>query len=1042
MAHYTRRHSLPAVSILPSRPDPVAAPGPVATELAWPFGELEGVEADDIRETAYEIFFTACRSSPGFGGRNTLTYYSSSEGGGDGWVSGFGSGQGSPGKSGLVGVSTTSKVKRFLGLKTIRRSMSKRTISSPGSNPSSPVKHGVSSPGSNPSSPRVSSPGSSPRMAWTTPQGRPRKPKTAAEIMRQQMRVSEESDNRLRKTLMRTLVGQMGRRPETIILPLELLRHLKIAEFNDSREYHVWQQRQLKILEAGLILYPSIPLEKSNTFAKRFREIARACEAKAIDTGKNSESMKTLCNCVVSLSWRSPNGSTTDVCHWADGFPLNVHLYIALLHSIFDLKEESLVLDEIDEMMELMKKTWSTLGINRSIHQVCFSWVLFQQYIATGQVETDLLSATLAMLSEVAKDAKRADQEPIYVKMLSLALLSMKNWSEKRLLDYHGCFQKKTIGIMENLLPLVFSATKILEEDVSGVGAAELEKGEVVAETTGCRVDQYIRSSLRNAFTKMLENGNISGMLVEVPEVNEALLQLAKDTEVLALKEKEIFSSVLRKWHPIAAGVAAATLHTCYGTLLKQYLAGVTSLTNETIMVLQRAGKLEKILVQMVVEDTVECEDGGKTIVREMVPYEVDLIILNILKQWIQERLKKGKECLQREKETETWNPKSKTEPYAQSAVELMKYVKEIVDDLFEISDGISDELVCDLADGIEHLIRDYTTFVASCGSKQSYVPALPPLTRCNRDSRFIKLWKKASPCKVTVNLDDSHQLLFNDGQQQRPSTSRGTQRLYIRLNTLYYLLSQLHSLDKTLSLSPHIIQSPSGRFSNNHGQLGSYYSYFDHARLAIQESSQHVSEVAAYRLIFLDSNPVFYEGLYVGDVENARIKPALQILKQNLTLLSAIVTDRAQPLAMKEVMKASFEAYLMILLAGGSSRMFCRSDHEMIEEDFDSLKQVFSKCGEGLIPEDVMEREVDTVEGVVALMGQPTEQLVEDFSIVVCEASGMGTIGAGQKLPMPPTTGRWNRSDPNTILRVLCHRNDRLANQFLKRTFQLAKRR
>jgi len=34
---------------------------------------------------------------------------------------------------------------------------------------------------------------------------------TSAEIMRQQMRVTDQSDARLRKTLMRTLVGQVRR---------------------------------------------------------------------------------------------------------------------------------------------------------------------------------------------------------------------------------------------------------------------------------------------------------------------------------------------------------------------------------------------------------------------------------------------------------------------------------------------------------------------------------------------------------------------------------------------------------------------------------------------------------------------------------------------------------------------------------------------------------------------------------------------------------------------------------------------------------------
>lgn len=290
------------------------------------------------------------------------------------------------------------------------------------------------------------------------------------------------------------------------------------------------------------------------------------------------------------------------------------------------------------------------------------------------------------------------------------------------------------------------------------------------------------------------------------------------------------------------------------------------------------------------------------------------------------------------------------------------------------------------------------------------------------------------------------HHRFVSDGNHVRPSTSRGTQRLYIRLNTLQFLLLQLHSIDKTLALSPRTLQSSRSRHSRTSTTLSGTVSYFEQARAAILAGVQHVSEASAYRLIFLDSNSVLYGSLYVGDVENSRIQPALRILKQNLTLLCAIVTERAQSMAIKEVMKATFEAYLMVLLAGGSSRVFCRSDHQMIEEDFDSLKKIFCTCGggggEGMMVEDAVDREAETVEGVLTLMSQSTEQLIEDFSTLACETSGMGVVGTGQKLPMPPTTGKWHRSDPNTILRVLCYRNDKAANLFLKKTFHLAKRR
>lgn len=58
----------------------------------------------------------------------------------------------------------------------------------------------------------------------------------------------------------------------------------------------------------------------------------------------------------------------------------------------------------------------------------------------------------------------------------------------------------------------------------------------------------------------------------------------------------------------------------------------------------------------MVVEENVDCKDGGKGIVREMEPYEVDTVILNLMKSWIEERMKKGRECLEKAKETEVYS--------------------------------------------------------------------------------------------------------------------------------------------------------------------------------------------------------------------------------------------------------------------------------------------------------------------------------------------------------------------------------------------------
>ncbi|XP_042468676.1 protein unc-13 homolog [Zingiber officinale] len=1020
-------------------PFPVEETDEEGAALEWPLGRLDDLTRDDFRATAYEIFFTSCRSSPGFGGRSGTCDPHANQAGR------------SPASSHVAGggganMSVNSRIKKSLGLRT-RRATPMRVMSH------------LSSPVMSVMSPAM---GVAAGLLGLSSGKMRQRPMTSAEIMRQQMGITEQRDNCLRKTLVRAFVGQGGKKVETIILPLELLRHLKPSDFNDAHEYHRWQRRQLKILEAGLLLHPSVPLDRMNSAAIRLADVIRSSSVKPIDTGKNSEAMRTLGNSVMALAWRS-NGVPGVVCHWADGYPLNVYLYLTLLRSVFDRKDETVVLDEVDELLELMKKTWSTFGVNRTVHNVCFTWLLFEQYITTGQVEPDLISATLAMLVEVANDARRQHREPGHVRVLSALLGTMQSWAEKRLLEYHAWYDKGAVGAMENVLGLALLTSQTLSEDASTNGILGVFPQRTPSFrtkfSTVSSVERYIRSSLKTAFTKVFENGNgkFDSMVVEVDEnPNDTLVHLAKEVENLAVFEKENYSSILKRWHPVPGVVALMTLHACYGIVLRQHLSRIEGLTNELVRVLHVAGKLEKLLVQMAVEESAEAEAEAKAILREMVPYEVDSVILSLLRNWIDERLRMGRECVTRAKEIESWNPKSKTEPYAQSAVDLMKVAKVTVDEFFEIQVGGRDGVVQILTESLDSLIQDYTSFVASCGSKQSYVPALPPLARCNQDSLVFFLWKKiATPCragidpilfgcKSGVKPNVLHVRRGGGGHRAThpgPTVSRGTQRLYVRLNTLHYLLGLLHSVDKSLSFFSRPGPSPSPRTPRCtplRRRTGGPTN-FDLARSTIHGAIAHVAEVAAHRLIFLDSASSFYNSIYVGNVSESRVRPTIRSLKQNLSLLVTMLSDRAQPLAVREIMNASFEAFLLVLLAGGPARAFYRSDYEMVIEDVANLKRIFCTCGEGLVTEEVVQKEAARVEGVVSLMSLPSEKLVEDLTFMACETIGLGR--SMERLPMPPTTGRWSRTDPNTVLRVLCHRNDDVANRFLKRAFNLPKR-
>lgn len=47
----------------------------------------------------------------------------------------------------------------------------------------------------------------------------------------------------------------------------------------------------------------------------------------------------------------------------------------------------------------------------------------------------------------------------------------------------------------------------------------------------------------------------------EGEEAANMLLELAKETEDFALRERECFSPILKRWHSVAAGVASVSLH-------------------------------------------------------------------------------------------------------------------------------------------------------------------------------------------------------------------------------------------------------------------------------------------------------------------------------------------------------------------------------------------------------------------------------------------------------------------------------------------------
>ncbi|KAL0886118.1 hypothetical protein Bca101_010101 [Brassica carinata] len=651
--------------------------------------------------------------------------------------------------------------------------------------------------------------------------------------MRIQMGVSEPVDSRVRRAFLRIAATQVGRKIESVVLPLELLQPLKCSDFTDQQEYDAWVKRSLKVLEAGLLLHPRVPLGNT-TSSQRLRQIIHGPLDRPLETGRNNES----------------DGSFSDSCHWADGSPL--------LDACFDFNDPTSMVEEVDDLMEYIKKTClfyyhsinqtriQHLGINQMLHNLCFTWLLFSRYVVTRQVEMDLFMLTT--------------KDPEYSQVLSATLSAILGWAEKRLLAYHDIFDRSNVGNMEGIVSLGVSAARILVEDISNEYRRR-RKGEVDVART--RIETYIRSSLRTAFAQATDSSRRASRNQKNPL--PVLAILAKDIGELAVQEKRMFSPIWKRWHPFAAGVAVATLYVCYGNEIKQFISGISELTPDAVQILRAADKLEKDLVQIAVEGSVDSDDGSKAIIREMPPFEAETVIANLVKDWIKARVDRLKEWVDRNLQQEVWNPLENQEGgYAQSASEVLRITDETLEAFFQLPIPM-------------HPAYYVSKAKSGCGYRTTYMPTMPALTRCTTGSKFQGVWKKE---KAAPSQKRNSQVTIANGE-----SSFGVTQICVRINSLHKIRRELDVVEK--SVVTHLRNCESAHtddFSNGLGKK------FEVTPAACIEGVQQLSESLAYKVVFHDLSHSLWDGLYIGELSSSRIEPFLKELEQNLTVIAETV--------------------------------------------------------------------------------------------------------------------------------------------------------
>ncbi|MED6184735.1 hypothetical protein PIB30_050408 [Stylosanthes scabra] len=436
------------------------------------------------------------------------------------------------------------------------------------------------------------------------------------------------------------------------------------------------------------------------------------------------------------------------------------------------------------------------------------------------------------------------------------------------------------------------------------------------------------------------------------------------------------------------------------------------------------ADKLEKDLVQIAVADSVESEDGGKSVIREMQPYEAEAVIGNLVKSWIKIRVDRLGEWVNRNIQQEVWNPQANKEGLAPSAVEVLRVIDDTLEAFFLLPISMHAVLVPELMSGLDKSLQQYILKAkADCGDRNSFAPTLPPLTRCSTGSKFHGVFRKKEKsqsaqrrkAQVGATIDNSYDI----------------PHLCVRINTMQRIRLELVVLEKR------ILANLSSSKSSNNDEINGGNLKFKLSAAAAVEGIHQICEFMAYKVVFHDLGHVLWDSLYVGEVSYSRIEPFLHELEQYLEVISSTVHDKVRTRVIVDVMQACFDGFLLVLLAGGPPRAFSLQDSALIEEDFKFLTGLFWSNGDGL-PVELIEKHSTTVQSILPLFRADTEHIIQQFIQLTMEMYGSSVKS---RLPMPPTPDQWSPEDPNTLLRVLCYRNDEAAAKFLKKNYNLSKK-
>ncbi|KAH9777763.1 DNA topoisomerase 4 subunit B [Citrus sinensis] len=577
------------------------------------------------------------------------------------------------------------------------------------------------------------------------------------------------------------------------------------------------------------------------------------------------------------------------------------------------------------------------------------------------------------------------------------------------------------------------------------------------------KVKGYVEKSIETACRQVASTIDLESKV----QRSHPLALLANELRSIAERELTVFWPAICHWCSEALTISAIMLHHFYREILKPFLQGVTSLSEDARLVLSAANKLDQYLTQIY---TSACEKkGSHHHMNQLEHYQIGEVCRPIILDWLIAQHAHILEWTGRAFDLEDWEPLSFQQRQGASIIEVFRIIEETVDQFFGMNLPLDIIHLQALLSIIFHSLDAYLQRLLNQLVEQKHLyPSAPPLTRY--EETVLPMLKKKL-LEFTV-LDKSVSEKLNE---------LTIPKLCIRLNTLQYIQKQVSVLEEGIRKSWALVgpavdqasakmvqwymkfESPEDRGEGlaKTGTMMSQWKsrslflcllytlkchwvvyacgppsqlciYFEEAEGETEESLERnflTSSEAVDELFITTLN-------IIRDTATGAIRKICDFIGARVvfwdlrdSFLCCLYRGSVESARLESFLThIDTEGYVWVLLDGGPSRAFSNSDITMMEDDLNTLKEFFIAGGEGL-PRSLVEREAKYAEEILGLFTLQSETLIRML------------MSASENISLdldPQNHGPMHVEDANTLVRVLCHKKDRESSKFLKQQYHL----